>query len=207
MDKVHQKIWDLALKYQDLRNDKGHAKTVVTYSIKLIDRIKKNPTYLVKPNPDIVIPAATLHDIGWAKIPEEIRAYAGAKTPEEDRVRRLRHEKEGKEDGIKILDKVGYDKDLSENIGKIIDGHDTRTETFSVEDSVVRDADKLWRFSDTGFWIAIRNLDIPPQQEYAKLERQIDEEGFFFTEEARTMARKELKQRAKEIEEKRKEAC
>lgn len=201
MDKVHQKIWDLALEYQDLRDDKGHAEIVVSYSQKLLD--------LIEANPDIVIPTAILHDIGWSQMPRDEIVYKkdGDRTPEEERVRRLRHQVEGVKKGRELLNQVNYDRSLSEQILEIMSEHDTREGSFSIEDSVVRDADKLWRFSDTGFWIAIRNLKIPPQQEYAKLERQIDEKGFFFTEEARTIARKELKQRAKEIEEKKKEAC
>ena len=199
MKEIHKKIWDLAFPYQDKRNDKGHAKTVVFYDIKLTNLIAKNPAYPIKPNPDITIPSGIIHDIGWDEIPKEIRAYAGAKTPKEDKARRLWHEAEGKKKGRKILNKVGYDKDLSKHILRIVGRHDTGEGSLSIEESVVRDSDKLWRFSNVGFGIAIRNLNIPPEQEYKKLEKQIDEEGFFFTEEARVIARKELKQRKKEF--------
>jgi len=192
MKEIFRKIWELALRYQDLRDDEGHVKTVLRFVIKLLSLIKAA-------NPDIAIAAAILHDIGWAKIPKKIRAYAGAKTPEEDKTRRLWHEAEGVKEGRKILNKVGYDKDLSEQVLKIVDGHDTRKGTFSIEDSVVRDSDKLWRFSNKGFWTAIRILKMPPEQEYNKLKRQIDEEGFFFTEEARVLAREELEKRKKEM--------
>lgn len=194
MKEIHQKIWDLALRYQDLRDDKGHAEVVVGFSYALL--------FMEKANEDVVIPGSILHDIGWRKIPRKIRVYAGAKTPEEDKARRLKHEKEGKKEGKKILNKVGYDKDLSEHILKIVDGHDTRKGTFSMEDSIVRDSDKLWRFSNVGFWTAIRNLKIPPEKEYNKLINQINEEGFFFTESARILARGELEQRKKEIDRK-----
>lgn len=188
---VYKKIWELAFPYQDKREDRGHAEITLSFAQQLLGQEKANP--------DIVIPAIILHDIGWSQMLRDEIVYKFNITPEEDRKRRLKHQEEGVKLGRKILSQVGYNKDLSEHIIKIVSGHDTETGSFSVEDSVARDADKLWRFSKTGFWTAIRNLKIPPQREYAKLERQIDEEGFLFTEPARKIARKELKQRNKEF--------
>ena len=63
MEKIFQRIWDLAFCYQDKRNDKGHAKIVTNYVIKLAE--------IEKADKNVVIPAAILHDIGWSKIPKK----------------------------------------------------------------------------------------------------------------------------------------
>lgn len=193
MKEIYEKIWNIALPHQDKRSDEGHAKVTVRESQKLLK--------VIGANPDVVIPAATLHDIGWDLMSKDEISYdkISDDAPKDEVLRRrLEHQEKGAKRAREILEKLGYSPDLIEQIVEIISEHDTRKGTISIEDSIVRDADKLWRFSNEGFWIAIRNLKMPPKKEYTKLERQIDEEGFFFTEEAREIARKELEERKKE---------
>ena len=49
------KIWDMALPYQDKRDDKGHARIVTEYAIKLCS--------IENAEDKIVVPAAILHYI------------------------------------------------------------------------------------------------------------------------------------------------
>jgi hypothetical protein len=64
-------------------------------------------------------------------------------------LRRL-HEVEGVAIAEKILSELGYNEHLSKQICEIIDGHDTTKEARSLNDSIVKDADKLWRFTRHG---------------------------------------------------------
>jgi hypothetical protein len=45
-----------------------------------------------------------------------------------------------------VLPPLGCGARFIEDVVAIIDGHDTRREARSLEDALVRDADRLWRF-------------------------------------------------------------
>jgi len=55
---------------------------------------------------------------------------------------------------MEILGNRCYDDATIGQVVAIIDGHDTRPEARSLEDMLVRDADKLWRFTPAGVGIA-----------------------------------------------------
>ena len=50
----------------------------------------------------------------------------------------------------RILTEVGLPAEHVDEICAIIDGHDTRHEPISVNDAVVKDADKIWRVTPHG---------------------------------------------------------
>ena len=186
---VHKKIWELAFPYQDKRNDEGHAEHIVFFAQKLL--------LLEKADPDVVIPAAILHDVGWSQLSAEERHLAYISDQLEIR---KKHQEEGVKIAEKILEQAGLnDQARIEHILEIISGHDTRIGSFSKEDALVRDADKLWRYSEVGVSTNIRIKGVRDRQWREELERWIDQEGFFFTESARTIARKELEDRKKEV--------
>jgi hypothetical protein len=49
-----------------------------------------------------------------------------------------------------ILAAEGHPSPQLEAIVQIVDGHDTRGEALSLEDGLVKDADKLWRYTPFG---------------------------------------------------------
>ena len=65
MKDIFNKIWELALPYQDKREDSGHAATSLQYAQKLVE--------LENADEDVVIPAVILHDVGWSQLPEKRR--------------------------------------------------------------------------------------------------------------------------------------
>ncbi len=136
--------------------------------------------------PDVVVPAILLHDVGWKSIPEDqqLRAF-GVKVRDEG-LRRL-HETEGARIATEILTALDFDPRRREVIARIIDGHDTRLEALSLEDSLVKDADKLWRFTPAGIDIDHRRFEVPLAEFVPWLGQQID--GAFFTERGKQMAR------------------
>ena len=188
MERKYEEIKDLALSFQDKRDDVGHADITLHFAQKLL---------LLEPgNPGVVIPATTLHDTGWSQLPEEERFLALQPDTDPDREKeiRLKHQKEGVKITRRILKEVGYDEALTGQILEIISQHDTRVGSFSKEDAIVRDADKLWRFSEIGFQADLRRTGISSLELYNKLEKNIDKENFFFTESARVLARKAMKE-------------
>jgi HD superfamily phosphodiesterase len=127
----------------------------------------------------IVIPAIILHDVGWP-------------SPEINRT----HEQEGVKIARKILVKVNYDKEKIAEILKIIDGHDSRKESISLNDSLVKDADKLWRYTQTGFDIDNKRFEETVAEGLNRLRKYLPR--WFFTHTANQIAQEELQQRERE---------
>ena len=74
-------------------------------------------------------------------------------------------------------------------VGEIIDGHDTRPYPRSLNDRLVRDADKLWRFTVTGVAVASDWFKLNPRQYADRLDGQF---ALLETEAGRQMATQEL---------------
>jgi HD domain len=140
---------------------------------------------------DIVSLAILLHDIGWWSIDMKdiIEKGFGPNMMQSD-VRFL-HEQEGVRLGREVLEKTGWDETVIRAVCDIIDGHDTRPEPRSLNDRLVRDADKLWRFSVTGVSVACDWFKMNPHQYADRLEKQV---GTLETEAGREMAARELAQ-------------
>jgi HD superfamily phosphohydrolase YqeK len=188
-----QEIWELALPYQDARDDEGHGEVVTDYAIKLCK--------IEGVNEEVVVPAAILHDIGWSRLSGEERMLIFDHSIDlEVRLKaRYKHQEEGVKLGRELLDEVGYLEDLVEQILEIISEHDTREGFFSEDEAAVRDADKLWRFSKVGFWDDVEKSKITPEYYCEKLKSKINELGFFYFDSSRKMAVEELNQRRREF--------
>ncbi|MGO4839880.1 metal-dependent phosphohydrolase, partial [Rhizobiaceae sp. 2RAB30] len=100
------------------------------------------------------------------------------------------HEKEGVRLSRDVLKQTGWPEEVIVAVGEIIDGHDTRPDPRSLDDRLVRDADKLWRFTVTGVAVACDWFKMTPRQYADRLERQVDQ---LETEAGRRMAAEELK--------------
>ncbi|TFC24730.1 HD domain-containing protein [Cryobacterium sp. TMT1-3] len=102
----------------------------------------------------VVRVAILLHDTGWARVDETkiISEGFGANWRQADI--RYEHEVRGCEIAREVLPALGYAHEFVSRVTDIIDGHDTRSESYSIEDSLVRDADRLWRFTTTGIALA-----------------------------------------------------
>lgn len=183
------KIWDAALAYQDKRDDEGHAEFVTRSVSKLIE--------LENADEDIAVPAAILHDVGWSKVPkEEAMKNFGNKLSSVSKVElQEKHEKAGIEMAREILEKLNYDSAMKDEILEIISGHDTREGFISKNEGVMRDADKLWRFSEKGFWLDIERGSYTPETRYEMLKEKINTPNFFYSEYAKKIAREELEKR------------
>ncbi|MEZ2389709.1 HD domain-containing protein [bacterium RCC_150] len=136
------RIWPLAIVHLRVRSNDAHTLYAVAIARSLLE---------AHPEADaaIVLPAIMLHDVGWSKVPpnEVLEAIApGGGRPELI----LLHEKEGARLAGEILATVGVQPDRAARIIEIIDGHDSRREALSIEDAIVKDADKTWRLTPHG---------------------------------------------------------
>jgi predicted O-methyltransferase YrrM len=76
----------------------------------------------------------------------------------------VQHEKEGARIAREILTEVGYSETDIAEICDIIDGHDTRLTTLSINDSCVKDADKIWRVSPHGVDVAMPRFGLDREE-------------------------------------------
>jgi HD domain len=135
----------------------------------------------------IVLPAILLHDCGYFLVPEEdhLKGLAGAPIGWEADITR-RHEIEGARLAGEILARVGYDQERTLRIQEIIDGHDSRSEALSLEDALVKDADKAWRFTPSGVRVCHVWMNRAPEDFMDFVESRID--AWFLTEAGRALA-------------------
>ncbi len=151
-----QAIWEVAKKHLNVRNNDEHT----LFSYLLAQKLLEN---YPEANPDIVLPAILLHDTGWSKIPKDKILHAfgpNNKYPELTR----QHELESVAIAEKELPKLGFDNQQIEKIFSLIDGHDTTKNARSLEDSIHKDADKLWRYTPHGNRIIGEWFEIEPNE-------------------------------------------
>ena len=133
-------LWAEAKPYLDVRNNDEH--TLVAYGV-----AKALLAQLPEAEEDVVLPAILLHDVGWKRIPPDLLLAAIGKNPSRrDLV--YEHERHSVVIARDIL--VRHNVPRVDEILAIIDGHDTTNEARSLNDSVMKDADKGWRTTPHG---------------------------------------------------------
>jgi hypothetical protein len=141
-------------------------------------------------DPEVVRVAILLHDSGWSRVDESRIFTEGFQGDWRKSDVRYQHEVEGCNIAREILPGLGYSEDFIEKVTLIIDGHDTRPDSKSIEDSLVRDADRLWRFTPTGIALASKWFKKTPGQYRVQLEEVTYPE--LITDRARELASAEL---------------
>ena len=104
---------------------------------------------------------------------------------------------EGASIARQILQDLDYDQGLIDNISLIIQRHDSGSQVDCLEEALVKDADKLWRFSETGFWDEKKRQGLGRRELHQYLHERY--KSWFFTQTALRLAGEELEERAKEI--------
>jgi HD superfamily phosphodiesterase len=189
MKEIFNKIWQLALPYQDQRDDNGHAETSFNYARELVLREGGNE--------DVIIPAIILHDIGWSRLIKGRRILVFARSArEEDKLEvQLEHQNESVKLASYILKEVNYPDELVPEILEIISQHDTRKGFISENEGLVRDADKLWRTSQRGTAAAEARMLKHEEGDWKKLEENMNKPDYFYSQTARQIAFADLELR------------
>ena len=141
-------VWRAAETYMRARKNDVHIPLSFDWCQRLLDA---NPGA----DRDICSLAILLHDIGWYSIDQTDIIEQGFRSENylQSDVRYL-HETEGVRLGTEVLRQTDWSADVIEAVCEIIDGHDTREVPHHLNDRIVRDADKLWRFDVPGIAIA-----------------------------------------------------
>ena len=172
-------VWQRAVKFLDVRGNDAHTAYSYGLAAALCDLHEEADR-------DVVLPAIILHDTGWSRVPadevlEAIRPGGGRP----DLV--LRHEKEGAAIAAEILRDLGRDPARIAEIVAIVDGHDSRRSALSLNDALVKDADKLWRLTPHGVDTVMGWFGLTRAQAHALIGSRVHDH--LCTDAARTMAR------------------
>jgi HD superfamily phosphodiesterase len=187
MRAIFDEIWRRAKPYLNTRKNDIHTEISVRFAEMLLEKEGGDE--------NVVMPAIILHDVGWIKVPEDEQHKGFGPEIQSPSVVK-KHELEGVEIAKGILEAVDYNKEKIAEILEIIEGHDSRKEADSINESIVKDADKLWRFSREGFTIDCDRFNLKPMERVKKKDLDID--SIFFTGAAKQIARKEIQERLKE---------
>lgn len=173
-----RKIWERAQNFLTVRSNDVHSLYAYGIARQLAQLIPEART-------DVILPAILLHDTGWSDVPEELILSAiapGGGRP--DLVRQ--HEIAGARIARDILEAVGHDSSDTDEIARIIDGHDSRLTALSVNDAVVKDADKIWRLTPHGLSTVMGWFGLDHEQAHRLCGYRVHEH--LFTKEGRIMA-------------------
>lgn len=185
MEGPYTRIFDLAKPYLATRNNELHTRIAYDFAKKLLQFEGGDEA--------VVLPAITLHDVGWKSIPEELHLKAFGPRDNDMELNRI-HEVEGAKTARLILEQVGYDPSLTDQICEIILGHDSRPDALSLNDAIVKDSDRLWRFSPEALQTDPVRFKVDPVDHVVWLGARIQE--WFYTDTAHRLAREEHAKRA-----------
>lgn len=135
-------VYLAARPWLQIRNNDLHARISCRFAMEIIKREGGNP--------DVVLPAVLLHDVGWHAVGED--RLQGAYGPHVTDAALVRfHEVEGAVIAGRVLASCGWSPALTEEIRRIISHHDTGATCDTLEEAIVRDADKCYRATRAAF--------------------------------------------------------
>ncbi|GAB2747023.1 HD domain-containing protein [Sinomonas soli] len=140
-------LWRAVVEYTRTRGNDIHLPISVAYAERLCDAY-------AGADRELVLVATLLHDTGWARVDESRILSEGFTGDWRKAAIRYEHEHQGCLVAREVLPGLGYADEFVERVTAIIDGHDTRHVAYSLEDALMRDADRLWRFDRAGIALA-----------------------------------------------------
>ena len=172
-------VWRAAEPYMRARKNDVHIPLSFDWCLRLLK-------HFPEADRDVCLLAILLHDIGWWAIDMDTILAEGFRGPNilQSDVR-YRHEAEGVRLGAQVLRATGWDETVTLQVCEIIDGHDTRVDPRHLNDRIVRDSDKLWRYEVTGTAVGCDWFGETPSQHCARNEAILAK---FETDPGRAMA-------------------
>ncbi|MEV0693961.1 HD domain-containing protein [Streptomyces sp. NPDC050388] len=159
-------IWKAVVPETRTRGNDIHLPISLAYAERLCDSFPHADRLLVRV-------AIQLHDTGWGRVDEERILSEGFSGDWRRAEIRFEHERQGCAIAREVLPPLGYEDAFVQQVCDIIDGHDTRKEAYSLEDALVRDADRLWRFDHAGIALASGWFRMDPAVYSDRLETEI----------------------------------
>ncbi|MEW6620301.1 MAG: ATP-binding protein [bacterium] len=158
----------------------------------------------------IIIPAILLHDTGWStfsfeeegmiRLPPSLSENLnGRGIAFSNAILLHKHEIESSLIAQNILSELKFPTDEKEKIVEIITGHDSRKQPISKEDEVVKDGDRLSRYTPELFSALCQKFNLGEEEFFKYLNFNI--EKWFYSDTAKTIARKYLLRKRLKISE------
>lgn len=184
--KKYQNIWNQAVKYLKKGKNKNfvvHTEGVVR-AMKLI--LKKE-----KGNPDILIPAAMLHDVGWAKVPEKFQCTSNKDYSLKGMKKHIEYAPEIIKEILQTLD---YEATQINEIIEIVISHKFKNPR-KLSKRLLIDADQLSDAFKDQFDSDLKTYKTTPQ----KLYNYRMKNNNFYTKTAKDIFKKQMRERMKEF--------
>jgi len=186
MNKKYQKIWNLAVKYLE----KGAKKDFVLHTRGVIEAMQ----LILKDeagNPDVLMPAAILHDVGWAGVPKKYQIAKDKK----DWVMGLRLHIDLAPGIIEeILKSLNYKPSVIKEIVEVVKAHKFQKPR-NLNKQILIDADQLSDAFKEQFYSDAKAYKIKPEKLYGFRIK----DNKFYTKTAENIFAKEMKKREKEL--------
>ncbi len=184
---TYSRIFETARPYLRTRHNELHTRVSLRFARRLLRSEGGDPT--------IVVPAVMLHDVGWIRVPECLQLSAFGPNATNLAVRDV-HEREGAVIARDVLEAIGYPPEKTASVAVIVSRHDSRADAECLEEAIVKDADKLWRYSLEGFEIDVHRFETTAEAHLERLAGALD--SWFLTRTGAQMARTELGERKRE---------
>lgn len=181
MDEICSKLFELAKSYLNVRNNQVHTEISYSFAKKLLKQLGGRA--------EIVLPAIILHDTGYSAVPEEQRSLAFSPKGIDEEVRRI-HEVEGARIAGRLLQEVPLKEEDCLEICRIIKSHDSGDNPLTLEEKMVKDADKLYRFTPECFVWYVECFSMQPLENWDRLHRSLNQ--WFFLDYSKELAAIEL---------------
>lgn len=160
------KIWSAVVPETRARSNDIHLPLSLAYAERLL---VAHPDA----NSELVRVTILLHDTGWGRVDESKIISEGFGGDWRKADIRFQHEEQGCVIAREVLPGLGYSDEFVDAVCAIIDGHDTRPDAHSLEDALVRDADRLWRFDHAGIALASGWFGLDPATYSDRLRSEI----------------------------------
>lgn len=161
------------------RGDENHAKNTLNFAKELLINHSNA-------NEKVTLTSSLLHDIGWSKLSSAERNNAFIFNSEKRQKIVNAHEKFGATLAREILKDGDFKKTELEEIKRIILNHDENSKSISLEEKIVRDSDKLCRYTKKTFLVDIKRFKSTPIERFAVLEQNL--ENWFYLPESKNLA-------------------
>ncbi len=185
MKSKFKEIWKLAVPYLK----KGKRKDSVVHTkgvIKAMEILLKQE----KGDPDILIPAAILHDIGWSKVSVKLQMSNN----KDEKIESLKlHIKHAPLLIKEILTKIGYNDSQIKKVISIVVSHKFQ-DPKNLDKRLLIDADTLSDAFKEQFWSDVKSYNNTPKGLY-----EFRKKNKFYTKIAKEIFNRELKERKREF--------
>lgn len=185
---LHQKIWNEVEKRMTGKGKKNYVLHSAMVTRAMQDIMKGEGG-----DPDVMIPAAMLHDIGLIKILKE-KWYP--KTTEEKQEYEVLHITYAVDVVPEILKPLGYTDDQITEIIRVVQSHKSKDPAGDNSVACMVDADNLSDIYSESFYSDAKFYGNTPQETY-----EFRSKNTFFTKTANEVFKQELEERRKEIDE------